>query len=100
MKIPFPIKSTIDSRRSVRSYKMIDVKEDLMDEVKDYAKSICVPFDHNVEVRFFKANPTRALYTIMKSPPDNMAFPKDIAILNGNTQTSILAYALVMSGWD
>ncbi len=32
MKIPFPIKSTIDSRRSVRSYKMIDVKEDLMGE--------------------------------------------------------------------
>ena len=82
MIVPFPIKSTIDSRRSVRSYKMIDVKKDIMNEIKDYAKSICVPFDHNVEVRLFKANPTRALYTIMKSPPDNMAFMAETDVIS------------------
>jgi hypothetical protein len=56
MTISFQIKSTIDSRRSVRSYKMTGVEKDVMDEIKDYAKSIYVPFDHNVEIKFFKSN--------------------------------------------
>jgi nitroreductase len=42
--------------------------------VKAYAKSLSVPFDHNVEMRLFKADPTKALYTVMTSPPDNIAF--------------------------
>ena len=82
MLIPFPIKNTIDSRRSVRSYKMTAVKKDVMDEVKDYAKSLYVPFEHNVEIKFFKANPTKALYTITKSPPDNMAFMAETDIIS------------------
>jgi nitroreductase len=82
MIIPFPIKSTIDSRRSVRSYKMTGVKKDVMDEIKDFAKSLSVPFDHNVEIEFFKANPTKALYTIMRSPPDNVAFMAETDIIS------------------
>lgn len=82
MIIPFPIKSTIDSRRSVRSYKMTGVKKDVMDEIKDFAKSLSVPFDHNVEIKFFKANPTKALYTIMRSPPDNVAFMAETDIIS------------------
>lgn len=74
MTIPFPIKRTIDARRSARSYQMASVEKDLMDTIKDYAKSLSVPFTHQVEIKFFKANPTKALYTVMKSPPDNMAF--------------------------
>lgn len=74
MIIPFPIKRTIDARRSARSYQMASVEKDLMDTIKDYAKSLSVPFTHQVEIKFFKANPTKALYTVMKSPPDNMAF--------------------------
>ena len=85
MTIPFPIKNTIDARRSVRSYKMTGVEKDVIDPIKDYAKSLSVPFDHNAEMKFFKANPTKSLYTIMKSPPDNMAF---------------MAFAPVMSGSD
>lgn len=84
MIIPFPIKNTIDARRSVRSYKMtgVSVKKDVMDEIKDYANSISVPFDHNVEVKFFKANPTKALYTLMKSPLDNVAFMAETDIIS------------------
>jgi nitroreductase len=61
---------------------MTAVKKDVMDEVKDYAKSLYVPFEHNVEIKFFKANPTKALYTIMKSPPDNMAFMAETDIIS------------------
>lgn len=74
MTIPFPIKSTIDSRRSARSYKMIAVDADLIEAVKDFAKSISVPFEHHVELRFFNAEPTKSLYLTMKSPPLNIAF--------------------------
>jgi|SRR5690554_912454 len=82
MTIPFPIKSTIDARRSARSYKMASVEKDLMDEIKDYAKSLSVPFAHQVEIKFFKANPTKALYTVMKSPPDNMAFMAETDLIS------------------
>ncbi len=74
MKIPFPIKPTIDSRRSTRSYQMQSVEADTRKSLKEFADSIPVPFDHNVEVRFFHADPTSVLYWTMKSPPDNMAF--------------------------
>lgn len=74
MVIPFPIKRAIDARRSARSYQMVRVEKDLMDAIKEYAKSLFVPFTHQVEIKFFKANLTKALYTVMKSPPDNMAF--------------------------
>lgn len=74
MTIPFPIKKTIEARRSARSYQMVEVEKGLMDEIKDYARSLAVPFAHQVEIKFFTANPTRTLYTVMKSPPDNMAF--------------------------
>lgn len=82
MNIPFPIKNTIDGRRSVRSYKMIGVEMDLMDMLKDYAKPLPVPFSHHVEIKFFKANPTTALYTVFKSPPDNMAFMSETDIIS------------------
>ena len=82
MAIPFPIKRTIDARRSARSYQMVSVEKDLMDAIKDYAKSLSVPFAHQVEIKFFKANPTKALYTVMKSPPDNMAFMAETDLIS------------------
>lgn len=82
MTIPFPIKSTIDARRSARSYQMVSIEKDLMDAIKDYAKSLSVPFVHQVEIKFFKANPTKALYTVMKSPPDNMAFMAETDLIS------------------
>lgn len=78
----FPIKSTIDSRRSARSYKMIPVDDEIIQFLKDFANSIPVPFDHNVEIRFFNADPTKDLYTLMVSPPDNVAFMADTDIIS------------------
>lgn len=74
MKIPFPIKSTIDSRRSARSYKMLVIDPDVIESVADFTKSIAVPFEHNVKIRFFNSDPTKTLYMTMKSPPLNVAF--------------------------
>ncbi len=69
-----PIKSTIDSRRSARSFKMISVEGVVIESIQDFIKSLSVPFEHNVEIKLFNANPTKTLYVTMLSPPDNMAF--------------------------
>ncbi len=74
MLIAFDIKKAIDARRSARSYQMTQVDRTVMDTIKDFAREIQVPFDHNVEIRFFAADPTKTLYPLMKSPPDNIAF--------------------------
>lgn len=82
MNITFPIKSTIDSRRSARSYKMIPIEEDAMQALKDFAKSIPVPFEHDVEIKFFNAEPNKTLYTVMKSPPNNAAIMAETDIVS------------------
>lgn len=74
MLIPFPIKSTIEVRRSTRSYQIQPVEHDVIDAVKSFSEAMPIPFDHNVEIRFFHADPTKTLYPLMKSPPDNIAF--------------------------
>lgn len=53
---------------------MTSVDKNVMDAVQDFARTVTVPFDHHVEIRFFHADPTKVLYPLMKSPPDNMAF--------------------------
>lgn len=82
MTIPFPIKNAINSRRSARSYKMTAVDKDIIESIKDFAKSMPVPFDSNVEIKFFHANPTKTLYLLMTSPPDNIAFMAETDILS------------------
>ncbi|MEO1814474.1 MAG: nitroreductase family protein [Acetobacterium sp.] len=74
MSITFSIKSTIDDRRSARSYRMKPVDQDVMDAIKNFARAMPIPFDHHTEIRFFHADPTKVLYPFMKSPPDNIAF--------------------------
>ncbi|MFZ7102432.1 MAG: nitroreductase family protein [Peptococcaceae bacterium] len=82
MTIPFSIKNTIDSRRSARSYKMTAVDKDVIVLIKDFAKSMPVPFSHNVEIKFFNADQTQTLYTLMTSPPDNIAFVAETDIVS------------------
>lgn len=74
MHVPFPVQETIESRRSTRSYKMVAPAENVLAAIKNFASSLQVPFSHDVEVRFFNAEPTRALYPLMRSPPVNLAF--------------------------
>ena len=74
MFVPFPVKTTIDARRSARSYQMVPVSQDVLQAVKDFSTAIPLPFEHDVEIRFFRAEPTKTLYLMMKSPPDNAAF--------------------------
>ncbi len=51
VRIPFPVQSTIDARRSARSYKMDEVGEDVIRSLRDLVKTIPVPFEHQVEIQ-------------------------------------------------
>lgn len=42
MIISFPIKSTIDSRRSARSFKMISVEKVVIESIQDFVKSFFI----------------------------------------------------------
>ncbi len=53
-----------------------------MQSLKDFAQSIPVPFEHDVEIRFFNAEPDKTLYTVMKSPPNNAAFMAETDIVS------------------
>ena len=82
MNIPFPIKPTIDSRRSTRSYSMVHAAAEELAAAKEFAHSLSVPFEHAVEIRFFHAQPTKSLYFTINAPPDNMAFLAETDILS------------------
>lgn len=67
--------AAINTRRSVRSYEMRPVEEKTMSDLTDFVNSgMNLPFEHNVKVRFFKAEPGSRLYTVKMAPPDNVAF--------------------------
>lgn len=72
--IPFMIANTINTRRSARSYQMKALATEDMQELQKFCASLDLPFTHDVDIRFFKAEPTNVLYITMKSPPDNVAF--------------------------
>jgi nitroreductase len=61
---------------------MTAVEENVMQSVKDFAKSIMVPFEHDEEIRFFNAEADKTLYTVMKSPPNNAAFMAETDIVS------------------
>jgi nitroreductase len=61
---------------------MIEVDNEVIQSIKNFAKSMSVPFDHNVEIKFFNADPTKTLYTVMKSPPNNVAFMAETDVVS------------------
>ncbi|WP_432404234.1 hypothetical protein [Wukongibacter sp. M2B1] len=43
MEIPFIIKKTIDSRRSTRSYKMLDIDQEVINSIRNFGEVIFLP---------------------------------------------------------
>lgn len=82
MIIPYSLGETVNSRRSARSYKPEPLKPETLATLSEYAKNVKLPFDCAPEIRFFKADPTKELYTVMKSPPDNVAFLSETDVVS------------------
>jgi len=61
---------------------MIPVDDEVLESIKNFAKTMWVSFDHDVEIRFFEAEPTKDLYTVMKSPPNNVAFIAETDVIS------------------
>jgi len=66
--------SVINSRRSVRSFEMREVEQELMKKLKSFITNLEVPFKNDVKVRFFRSPPDKKLYTSFTAPSDGMAF--------------------------
>jgi nitroreductase len=64
----------INIRRSARSFEMSPVEESKMSMMQSFIENMQLPFEHNVKIRMFKANPDKKLYTVFNAPPDGMAF--------------------------
>jgi nitroreductase len=74
MAIAYNFSEAVNNRRSVRSYKLEPLKPETLSKLSEYSKTVKPPFDCATEIRFFKAYPTKELYKMMTSPPDNVAF--------------------------
>lgn len=67
------LKDVIDSRRSCRSFQVEPIEDDKIEKLKSFIEKLAVPFDHQVQVDLFQAQPTKKLYTIFNAPKINLA---------------------------
>ncbi|MGI6358394.1 MAG: nitroreductase family protein [Bacillota bacterium] len=75
--------AAINARKSTRNYDQRPVPEDLMASLREFASQLQVPFEHDVQVRWFKARPNQRLANNLKNPPpDNVAFIANTDLLS------------------
>jgi len=68
----------INTRRSIRSFKMESIGCENIEKLKKFIGSIELPFEHNTEIKFFQPNQGKRLANNLKNPPpDNIAFISD-----------------------
>lgn len=77
-----PWENTIRTRRSVRKYKNEPLNPEHYAALEQFIQTLTLPFDHDIQCRFFKADPTKKLYFSMASPPDNLAFIASTDVLS------------------
>ena len=73
--------NSINTRRSVRSFERRAVEPAVLDAMKSFTASSNVPFDHDVEVRYFKSQEAYPLANnLRRAPEDALAFiaPSDL----------------------
>lgn len=63
------------TRRSVRSYQERPIEPETMTRLREFADQLQAPFEHDVAIRFFRADVSARLYgTPAAPPPDHAAF--------------------------
>lgn len=62
---------SINARRSVRSYLQKPLDTDTMNALVSFCENVHVPFTHDVELRFFKAEKNRKLANNLAKPPED-----------------------------
>lgn len=78
--------TAINTRRSTRSFEMRPVEDNTMTLLKNFAQEMKVPFQHDVKIRFFKADSSRILYNSRRAPPpDHVAFMASTDLLSTST---------------
>ncbi len=67
-------KALVDKRKSSRSFILEDIENEKKVALKTFVETLEVPFEHDVELRFFKAEANKKMYVMFNAPRDNMAF--------------------------
>lgn len=75
-----PWENAIRTRRSVRHYHLNPLSDPDRESIQAFIDNLKVPFEHQIQCRLFKAEPTKKLYFSMNAPPDNLALiaPTDV----------------------
>lgn len=75
--------TAINSRKSTRLYDRKPVPAQLLADLQQFVRNAEFPFQHEVEVRFFRAEPNKRLANNLKNPPpDNFALLADTDVLS------------------
>jgi len=92
--------TAIKTRRSTRSFEMRPIEKSKMELLESFIDNIQLPFEHNVKICLFKANPDKKLYTVFQAPPDGAAFVSDTDICSisaaGFVGQAFVLYATVL----
>ncbi len=73
----------INIRKSVRNYERKPVDENTFNLLKKFTDNIEVPFNHNVNFKYFKSEPDCAIANNLKKPPEDMlAFVSNTDLLS------------------
>ena len=66
--------NAVNIRKSTRAYELLPVERVTLSLLQSFIGDIQAPIEHNVTIRFLKANPDKKLYTAYLAPPDGAAF--------------------------
>ncbi len=66
--------NAVNTRTSCRSYEMQSVEPEKMEKLKAFMHNLTLPFEHKMETRFFQSEGKQLGNSLIKSPPDWMAF--------------------------
>lgn len=74
--------NAVNKRHSCRSFQDKPVDADIMEELKLFASSMKLPFEHNFELRFFKTDGQPIANNLKFAPPDCAAFLSETDLLS------------------
>jgi nitroreductase len=94
---------TIPLRHSVRTYLPQPLPEEAPEKLREFFDELSVPFEHDVKLRIFQAEPGRKLYNNAVNPVDNIAFISQTDLLSvskvGFAGQLVMLYAVSL-GYD
>ena len=72
----------VNTRHSCRRYQNRPIKDEVMEKLKRFSNLMDLPFEHNIELRFFKSDGCRLTNNLKNTPTDCLAFLSSTDLLS------------------